>query len=94
MIRRSKKGLQVEWDKYKGNIGGGGLFYILRATNWWNTSKMFGSRSCVKSNVSSVELYLSTCKGKNERMKEMLFLGLKSNPIPRVKCWELLVLFV
>ena len=59
----SKKGLQVECDKYRGNMGWG-LFYILRATNWWNTSKMFGSRSCVKSNVSSVELYLSTCEGK------------------------------
>lgn len=40
--------------------GGWGGIHILRATNWWNTSRMFGSRSCVNSNVSSVELYLST----------------------------------
>ena len=40
--------------------------HILRATNWWNTSRMFGSRSCVKSNVSKVELYLSTCKTSDE----------------------------
>ena len=56
---RSKKGLQVECDRYKVFMGWGGI-HILRATNWWNTSRMFGSRSCVNSNVSSVELYLST----------------------------------
>ena len=37
------------------------LLYILSATNWWNTSRMFGSRSWVKSSVSRVVLYLSTC---------------------------------
>ena len=38
------------------------IFHILRATNWWNTSKMFGSRSWVKRSVSRVVLYFSTLK--------------------------------
>ena len=38
------------------------IFYILRATNWWNTSKMLGSRSWVNRSVSSVVLYFSTLK--------------------------------
>ena len=59
MYTKVKKCLQVECDKYIGYLWG--ALHILRATNWWNTSRMFGSRSCVKSNVSSVELYLSTC---------------------------------
>ena len=59
MYTKVKKCLQVECDKYIGYFWG--ALHIRRATNWWNTSRMFGSRSCVKSNVSSVELYLSTC---------------------------------
>ena len=35
--------------------------YILSATNWWNTSRMLGSRSWVNSSVSRVVLYRSTC---------------------------------
>ena len=37
------------------------LFYILRATNCWKMSRMFGSRSWVKRRVSRVVLYFSTC---------------------------------
>ena len=36
-------------------------FYILRATNCWKMSRMFGSRSWVKRRVSRVVLYFSTC---------------------------------
>ena len=40
--------------------------YILRATNWWNTSRMLGSRSWVNSRVSRVVLYFSTYNRKTD----------------------------
>ena len=61
---RLKKVGWVDTTKIRINIGGGVSLHILSATNWWNTSRMFGSRSWVKSRVSKVELYLSTLEGK------------------------------
>jgi len=37
------------------------LHYILKAVNCWKMSRTLGSKSAVKSNVSKVVLYFSTC---------------------------------
>jgi len=65
---RLKKVWWVDTTKIRLNIGGSLSLHILSATNWWNTSRMFGSRSWVKRRVSKVELYLSTCSWCNMKI--------------------------